>query len=180
MLENFEVEIDTDLGHIERDLPSPEDLQIGSWIERRTWLDFDLGPELLLTDATVNSAELVLQFRPSLTMQVRPFSESSFGTRRVFDSQAAFNPDPAGRVPDDNISAGELRLDVTEYVQRQVNEIGPDDLPGGEPVSEVGLLLAFTAEKLDLDLGVFYGLDATDDLKPRLEVTYTPPSDTWR
>lgn len=209
--DNFEVPALLDLGHIRRDLPGAGDLQLGGYFERRIWLDFDLDPQLVPVDATVNSAKLVLQIRPSLTMQVRPFTEAlgtvvivnqavrtweavreeagdvagvaparNKGNRQVLDSQTSFDPDPGGGDPDEEIAAGVFSIDVTEYVQRQVNEIGPTDLPPGATVPDVGLLIAFATEDLDLDLGVFYGLDAPDDLKPRLEITYTPPSDTWR
>lgn len=209
--DNFEVPVLLDLGHVQRDLPGPGDLQLGSYFERRIWFDFDIGPDIVPTDATVNSGTLVLQIRPDLTLQVRPFSEAlggpviidqevrawealrdeagdvagvttawRRGNRLVLDSPTTFDPDPAGGDLAEDIADGELRIDVTEYVQRQVNEIGPTDLPGGATVDQVGLLVAFVSEKLDLDLGVFYGLDAPDDLKPRLEITYTPPSDTWR
>ena len=207
-LENFRVPVLLNLGHIERDLPGPQDLQIGSYIERRLWIDFDLNPEIVPTDATINAGTLVLQVREDLTMQVRPFSsfgpqaliidqlvrayeatraeagddpaiESAYGrsSRQVLNGSADFNPDPGGG---DVEITSEFRIDVTEYIQRQVNEVIPDDVPGGTTIPDVGLLLAFVTEDLDLDLGVFYGLDATDDLKPRLEITYTPPADSWR
>ncbi len=208
---NFSVPLLDDLTHFERDLPGAGDLQIGSYFERRLWIDFDLGPDLVPVDATINSGTLILQVRQDLTMQVRGFSrvgtnaaaiidmqirawESARseagdkpgvveawgrGNREVLDAREAFNPD-SGTKTDDADQLTELRIDVTEYVQRQVNEIVPDDLPAGTAVAEVGLLLAFVIEQFDLDLGVFYGLDATDDLKPRLEVTYTPPADSWQ
>jgi hypothetical protein len=207
-LENFNVPVLLDLGHLERVQPGPQDLQIGSYIERRLWIDFDLNSEIVPIDATINSGTLVLQVREDLTMQVRPFS--SFGTsaliidqlvraweatraeagddasveeahgrgsREILGGGADFNPDPGGG---DVEITNEFRLDVTEYIQRQVNEIIPDDVPPGTTIPDVGLLVAFVSEQLDLDLGVFYGLDATDDLKPRLEIIYTPPADSWR
>jgi hypothetical protein len=207
-LKNFNVPVLLNLGHLERDQPGPQDLQIGSYIERRLWIDFDLNSAIVPTDATIHSGTLVLQIREDLTMQVRPFS--SFGTdaiiidqlvraweatraeagddpaveeahgqgsREVLGGGADFNPDPGGG---DVEITSEFRMDVTEYVQRQVNEIIPDDVPEGTTVPDVGLLIAFVSEQLDLDLGVFYGLDSTDDLKPRLEITYTPPADSWR
>ena len=207
-LENFEVPVLLDLGHLERDQPGPQDLQVGSYIERRLWLNFDLNPDIVSVDATINTGTLVLQVRQDLTMQVRPFSTfiteaviidqlvraweaarseagddptveeaHGRGNRQVLDGSAVFNPDPGGG---SEVTPTEFRIDVTEFVQRQVNQIVPDDLPEGTAIADVGLLIAFVSEQLDLDLGVFYGLDATDDLKPRLEITYTPPADSWR
>jgi hypothetical protein len=210
---SFEVPVMLDLGHLEHPQPGPQDLQIGSYIERRLWINFDLNPDIVAVDATINSGFLVLhQVSDDFTMQVRPFS--SFGSsgaiiinqqvrvweaarseagddpaveeahgrgnREVIDASANFNPDPGGGDPDESLADGEFRIDVTEYVQRQVNEIVPDDLPEGAAIADVGLLVGFVNEQLDLDLGVFYGLDASDDLKPRLEITYTPPADSWR
>lgn len=210
-INNFEIPVLLDMTHFERDLPGSGDLQIGSFFERRAWLQFDLGANLVPVDATINSGILVLQVRQDATMQVRPFSRvgtnaaliidqrvyaweaarseagdfpivtQAWGrsNREVLDGSEPFNPDAGDRV-EDPYAVTELRIDVTEYVQRQVNEIVPDDLPPGTGVNDVGLLLAFKQEKLDLGIGVFYGLDATDDLKPRLEITYTPPADSWR
>ena len=207
-LKNFNVPVLLDLGHLERDQPGPQDLQIGSYIERRLWIDFDLNPEIVPTDATINGGTLVLQVKPEFTMQVRPFStfgadaliidqlvraweatraeagddpavEEAHGriSREVLGGGADFNPDPGGG---DVEITDEFRIDVTEYIQRQVNEIIPDDVPAGTTIPDVGLLIAFATEQLDLDLGVFYGLDAADSLKPRLEIFYTPPADSWR
>jgi hypothetical protein len=204
---NFEVEAVESFVHVERDLPSPSDLQIGSWIERRVWMDFDLGPTLVPVDATINRCTLTLSVRPDVTLQVRGFTligsvaaaidmqvkawEATReeagdvegvreawqqGGRELIGGSAVFNPDYGTT---DGSSPTELSLDVTEYVQRQVNEIGPNDLPAGTPIPDVGLLLGFTREQLDLCLGVFYGLDQPDSLKPRLDITYTPPAKTW-
>ena len=48
--DNFGLEADEAFAHVERDTPSGQDLQLGSWIERRIWLDFDLGPSLVPVD----------------------------------------------------------------------------------------------------------------------------------
>jgi hypothetical protein len=204
---NFEIEAEEAWVHVERDVPASGDLQIGSWIERRVWLDFDLGPALVPVDATINRGILRLRVQPDLTMQVRGFSvlgttdlaldmqvvsweavreeagdipgvEEAWGngSRELIDGKREFNPDYATT---DGTSPTELVLDITEYVQRQVNEVGPDDLPAGTAIQDVGLLLAFSTEDFDLCLGVFYGLDQPDSLKPRLEITYTPPARTW-
>lgn len=204
---NFEIEAEEAWVHVERDVPTSGDLQIGSWIERRVWLDFDLGPTLVPIDATINRGILRLRVQPDLTMQVRGFSVLGTtdlaldmqvvsweavreeagdipgvdeawgnGSRELIDGKREFNPDYATT---DGTSPTELVIDITEYVQRQVNEVGPDDLPAGTAIQDVGLLLAFSAEDLDLCLGVFYGLDQPDSLKPRLEITYTPPARTW-
>jgi hypothetical protein len=204
---NFEIEAVEAFTHVERDLPSSGDLQIGSWIERRVWIDFDLGPSLVPVDATINRCTLTLRVRTETTMQVRGFSslgsadlaldqqvrswestreeagdvpgvEEAWmnGGRELLAGKSEFNPDYATV---DGTSPSELVLDVTEYVQRQVNEVGPNDLPPEVAIADIGLLLAFSSEQLDMCLGVFYGLDQPDSLKPRLEITYTPPSKTW-
>jgi hypothetical protein len=204
---NFEIESVEAFTHVERDLPTGEDLQIGSWIERRVWMDFDLGPTLVPVDATINRCTLTLRVRPAPTMQVRGFSslgsaelaldqqvrswestrdeagdvsgvEEAWlnGGRELLSGKSEFNPDYATV---DGTSPEELVLDVTEYVQRQVNEVGPNDLPPGTAIADIGLLLAFSSEQLDMCLGVFYGVDQPDSLKPRLDITYTPPTKTW-
>jgi hypothetical protein len=203
---NFEVPVLLDLGHLIQTMPDPAvDPHFGSYFERRLWLKFDIGPDIVPTDATINAGTLVMRVREDLTMQVRPYSqgpirlgqeiraweaireeagddpsfESAYGEggREIIGGVAAFNPDPGAG---DEEPLTEWRLDVTEYVQRQVNEIVPNDLLAGATVNDVGLLLGFTRENLDLCLGVFYGPDAPDSLKPRLEITYTPPADSWR
>lgn len=205
---NFEVEADETFVHVERDLPSGEDLQLGSWIERRIWFDFDLGPSLVPVDATINRCFLTLRVRPELTLQVRGFSNlGAFGVgaldmevrswestrdeagdvegvteawmnggRELIGGKGRFNPDYANTT---GTSPTELVLDITEYVQRQVNEVGPNDLPPGTAIEDVGLLLGFIREDFDLCLGVFYGDDQPDSLRPRLDITYTPPARTW-
>ena len=152
---NFEVPVLLDLGHLTETMPDPAvDPHFGSYFERRLWLKFGIGPDIVPTDATINAGTLVMQVREDLTMQVRPYAqgpirlgqeiraweairgeagddpafESAYGEggREIIGGVAAFNPDPGAG---DEEPLTEWRLDVTEYVQRQVNEIVPNDLP---------------------------------------------------
>lgn len=185
----FAAPVTIDFTVIEQDAPPAGAAELSSHRTRRTWLQLDLDEGVLPSNATINQA--VLTFFPIAQYTFgTPESATASGALDVFCFEAtrseAERADP-GRT---NASAGisalnfvgqsgfsplqgdTLRIDVTRFVQRAVNDVV-------DPAS-VGLVLLFEGELTDLDRGVFHGPSAADSLRPRVSVTFTPPADSWR
>jgi len=161
-----------DLTNLERAEPATVTLRLSSFDARRMWLQFDLPGEAVPGNATVNRAELVLVPDPSRSVTVGSRVASAY---QATLAQAA----AADRGGADFVSGSstgfilgldeELRMDVTELVQRAVN---------GLVAADEGILISFGDEVFDVSFLEFYGPDAADpDQRPRLEITFTPPAD---
>ena len=174
---------------IEQDEPPMDAPVLASHRVRRSWLLLDLGAEVLPSNATINQAVLTLHPIDLYTVGT-PESAEATGSLDVECFEAtrseAERADPGRTNANEGISAlnfvarsgfsplrgDTLRVDVTRFVQRAVNEVVD---PSG-----TGLLLLFASELTDFDQGVFHGPSAADSLQPRVTVTFTPPADSWR
>jgi hypothetical protein len=194
-LDNASVEVPVvqDMTHLQRQTASPGDITLSTYRVSRLWLDFDIDGSSIPSDATVNKAVLVLTPRPGSELGGErkivvpaggseayaelislPISTTTFEVDRM----DAASPSTAGlsRVLHSASSVkllytgpGALKVDVTDFVQRDINRLLDDP---------IGVMIAmqFTSTLNSID---YYGLDAPDALKPRLEIQFTPPADFW-
>jgi len=86
---------------------------------------------------------------------------------QLLDALRNFRPDviSTGTLDGDD----ELRVNITDFVQRVANGVFPGTPPG--------LLLDVTQQELQFFEAAFFDSSAPDSLKPRLEIRYSPPAD---
>ncbi len=158
-----------DLTHFARD-ETAGTVTLGSHLASRVWLQFEFGS--IPSNATVNFAQLRLRTNRQLrfgdgTFSARayrtPLADADAGTlsnlELILDSSSSF----------DFTDGTELVIEVTDFVQRGVNGVlGADD----------GIMVKLIGESLNLNVVDFFDQTAAvDSLRPRLEITFTPPAD---
>lgn len=186
----FTAPVELDWTIIEQDAALMDEPMLGSHRVRRTWIQLDLGPDVLPQNATVNRAVMTWFPRQDLSIgTVETGVDSTRLTVYCYESTRAEATRESPRVTNssENLIALDfvgqsgvapalgdtLQINVTRYVQRVVNSIVDPE--------ETGLLIFFGAELTDFDTGVYYGPSVADtSLTPRVRVTYTPPADSWR
>lgn len=189
---SIRTEASQDMTHFQRTVASPSDLTLSSHLPSRIWLDFDLLGSAVPGDATINEALLTLHLREETSLGGTTLGRQGDGFLTFEDGEpetAAFEvglsrTDAATTdgLPfvlssrssvDPRQEAPTFVADVTDFVQRDINLLLQD------ADEEIGILVALTAETSVLNVFDFYGTDAPEALRPRLEIRFTPPADFW-
>lgn len=147
--------------------------RLGAYLARRSWLHFSVPDSAVPGNATINRALLKLEVDPGTTLQEGRVTLAAFRVPRseagtITRGSADLIFRALGAV---DLGGEELSLDVTDFVQRGVNGLlSPDD----------GILLILDDETYRLDQVGFLPASApVDSLRPRLEITFTPPAEFW-
>jgi hypothetical protein len=182
-----EIPVVEDMTHLQQAVGSRRDLTLSTYRASRVWMDFDVANSAVPGDATINEAVLSLHVRPGSLIGGEVFSDVSFRelrqsniNTRSFEvslvDAAPISTDGLGVVRNSSSSVryfpekDVFRVDVTDFAQRDANLLLSDDL---------GILIRLNASQTTLNSVDFYGMDAPDSLRPRLDIRFTPPADFW-
>ncbi len=190
---SIEVPVIQDMTHLQRQKASPTDLTLASYLPSRVWLDFDLVNSPVESDATINEALLTLHLRRATAIGGEELTDifeggilrrairaGSLSTQTYEVTQADAGPasklglgivlNSRGSVSLADSAGTEVVVDVTDFAQRDANLLLD---------SSLGVMLALNLETEILNVFDFYGADAPDSLRPRLDLRFTPPADFW-
>ncbi len=118
-------------------------------------------------DRTFDNSTLTPISLSAVVYEASAQDSTTVGLPQVLDALTTLRPDVilSGSLETDT----QLRVNIADYTQRLVNGIFGSDPPG--------LLLAFANEQLEYFEVPFFDSTASDSLRPRVEIRFTPPAD---